>query len=30
MDQKKNQVFLCARYGTGANDIIQETMDNPY
>ncbi len=30
IDQKKNQVILCARYGTGANDIIQETMDNPY
>ena len=30
IEQKKNQVFLCARYGTGANDIIQETMDNPY
>ena len=28
--ESENKIFLCARYGDGSNDIIQETMDNPY
>ena len=28
--QDKNHVFLCARYGDGNNDIIQDTLPNPY
>ena len=30
LDENQNKVLLCVRYGVGANDIIQETMDNPY
>ena len=30
LDENQNKILLCVRYGTDANDIIQETMDNPY
>ena len=30
IEQKKNQVFLCARYGYDNNDLIQDTLPNPY
>ena len=30
LDENKNKILLCVRYGVGANDIIQETMENPY
>ena len=28
--ESENKIFLCARYGKGADDIIEETMGNPY
>ena len=30
IDENQNKVLLCVRYVVCANDIIQETMDNPY
>ena len=30
LDENQNKILLCVRYGVGANDIIQETMENPY
>ena len=29
-DEDKNLVFVCARFGEEANDIIQATIPNPY
>ena len=28
--EDENKIFLCVRYGKGADDIIEETMANPY
>ena len=30
LNEDQNKILLCVRYGVGENDIIQETMENPY
>ena len=30
LNESQNKILLCVRYGGGSNDIIQETMENPY
>jgi prepilin-type N-terminal cleavage/methylation domain-containing protein len=30
IDENKNLVFICARFGPNSNDIVQDTLPNPY
>ena len=30
IDEDKNLVFICARFGPNSNDIVQDTLPNPY